>query len=83
MGGAVDLFSASDDAVVHFSMPAEDWTATRNGRIFRFVNPSAPNTVSPVALAVLDYRRNRIKVVSDRVGLALDGRSMRWESASY
>jgi hypothetical protein len=73
MGGAFDLFSASDDAVVHFPMPAEDWTATRNGRIFRFVNPSAPNTVSPVALAVLDFRRHRIKVVSDRVGLALDG----------
>jgi hypothetical protein len=71
--GAFDLFSASDDTVVHFAMPAEDWTATRGGRVFRFVNPGAPNAVSPVALAVLDYRRHRIKIVSESVGLALHG----------
>jgi hypothetical protein len=71
-GAVLDLFSASDDSIAHLVMPPEGWRASRNGRVFRFVNPSAPNVLSPVAFAVLDSRHNRIKVVSRTIGLALN-----------
>jgi len=51
-GAVLELFS-TDQTVTRLVMPAEGWTASHKGRVFRFVNSLAPSGISPVALAVL------------------------------
>ncbi len=83
-GGAVlELFS-TDQTVTRLVMPVEGWVASRRGRVFRFLNPLAPNGISPVALAVLKvhalhvlgnppiYWGGHLKIESRAVGVALD-----------
>ena len=72
-GAVLDLFSATEEAVAHLPMPATSWKASGDGRVFRFLNPKAPNATSPVASATLNFRRRRIKIDSRAVGLALAG----------
>jgi hypothetical protein len=73
VGAVLELFAAPDQTVGRFDMPAELWTARQNGRVYQFFNPKAPNSVSPVTVAVLNARRRRLRIESRAVGLALDG----------
>src|SRR2546426_2983588 len=73
VGAVLELFAAPDQTVGRFDMPAELWTARQNGRVYQFFNPKASNSVSPVAVAVLNARRRRLRIESRAVGLALDG----------
>jgi hypothetical protein len=82
-GTILELFS-TDQTVTQLLMPAEGWAASHHGRVFRFLNPLAPNGLSPVALAVLKlhpihvlgnpplYWRGHLSVESRAVGVALD-----------
>ncbi len=83
-GGLVlELFS-TDRTVARLVMPAEGWAARRRGRVFRFVDPLAPDGTSPVALAVLKvhaihvlgnppiYWRGHLRIETRAVGVAFD-----------
>jgi hypothetical protein len=69
----MELFSAADQVSARLAMPAATWRAGRAAGVFRFHNPGASNATSPVASAVLDYRKHRVDVESHAVGLPLDG----------
>ena len=74
-GAVFELFSATDETVARFAMPAERWKAQRGGRTFSFRNPKAPNATSSIAFAEIEglpHRRSRLAVESHAVGLTLD-----------
>ena len=73
VGAVLELFAAPDQTVGRFDMPAELWTVRQNGGGYQLFNPKAPNSISPVAVAVLNARRHRLRIESRAVGLALDG----------
>ena len=86
-GAVLELFS-TDQTVTPLAMPAAGWTASRRGRVFRFVNSLAPNEMSPVARAVLrvravhvsggpaSYWLGHLRIDGRAVGVALPQRAL-------